>query len=70
DVYVFYGGSPIVGQIEMWGDVIEHENGYRASHARITALWVDDPRRAERIKAAYPELQVAVGRFSLGQEVM
>jgi hypothetical protein len=70
DVYVFYGGSPIVGRIEMWGDVIEHENGYRASHARITALWVDDPRRAERIKAAYPELEVAVGRFSLGQEVM
>jgi hypothetical protein len=70
DVYVFYGGSPIVGQIEMWGDVIEHENGYRASHARITALWVDDLRRAERIRAAYPEVEVAVGGFPLRQEVM
>jgi hypothetical protein len=70
DVYVFYGGSPIVGRIEMWGDVIEHENGYRASHARITALWVDDPRRAERIKAAYPGVEVAVGSLSRGQEVM
>lgn len=70
DVYVFYGGSPIVGRIEMWGDVIEHDNGYRASHARITALWVDDPRRAERIRAAYPGVNVVVGNLSLGQEVM
>lgn len=70
DVYVFYGGSPIVGQIEMWGDVIEHENGYRASHARITALWVDDPRRAGRVRVAYPEVEVSVGSFPLGQEVV
>lgn len=69
DVHAFYSGSSIVGQVEMWGDVIEHEHGYRASHARITALWVGDPRRADRIRAAYPSLAVSVGSPHLGQEV-
>lgn len=69
DVHAFYSGSSIVGRVELWGNVIEHEHGYRASHARITALWVDDPRRADRIRAAYPSLAVSVGNPTLGQEV-
>ncbi len=69
DVHAFHGGSSIVGRVEMWGDVIEHDRGYRASHARITALWVDDPRRADRIRAAYPSVEVSVGSLHLGQEV-
>jgi hypothetical protein len=68
-VHVFYGWSPIVGRVEMWGEVIEHEKGYRASHARITDLWVHDPHRAERIKAAYPSINVMVGSPRLEQEV-
>ena len=63
DVHRFHGGSWIVGRVEMWGDVIEHEYGYRASHARVTHLWVDDPWRAERIDEAYPAVDVAVGNF-------
>jgi len=69
DVHVFHGGSSIVGRVELWGDVIEHEYGYRASHARITSLWVGDHWRAERIRAAYPGVEVAVGVPHIGQEV-
>lgn len=68
DVHIFHGGSWIIGRVEMWGDVIEHEYGYRASHARITHLWVGDPWRAERIDAAYPTVDVAVGNFKSSQE--
>lgn len=68
DVYVFHGGSWIIGRVEMWGDVVEHEYGYRASHARITKLWVGDPWRAERIDQAYPAVDVAVGRFQANRE--
>lgn len=25
----------VVGEVELWGDVVEHEDGYRAQHARI-----------------------------------
>lgn len=61
DIHRFYGGASIVGRVEMWGDVIEHEYGYRSSHARITDLWVGDPWRAERIHDAYPAMNVSVG---------
>lgn len=70
NVHVFYGWSPIVGRVEMWGDVVEHENGYRASHARITDLWVHDLHRAERIRAAYPSINVVVGSPRLEQEAV
>lgn len=69
DVHVFYGGASIIGRVEMWGDVIEHEFGYRASHARITHLWVGDEWRAKRIKDAYPSVEVAVGSHQISQEV-
>ena len=31
-----FGG--VVGQVALWGDVIEHEHGYRAEHAKIVSL--------------------------------
>ena len=30
----------IVGEVELWGRVIEHEHGYRSEYAQIRALWV------------------------------
>lgn len=70
DIHVFHGGTSIVGMVEMWGYVIEHEFGYRASHARITQLWVGDRWRAERISALYPAVEVTVGHPHVGQEVV
>lgn len=70
DVHIFHGGSWIIGRVEMWGAVIEHEYGYRASHARITHLWVGDPWRAERIGETYPAVEVAVGNFQTSKEVV
>lgn len=31
-------GSAVYGTIAMWGDVIEHEHGYRSQYARIVSL--------------------------------
>jgi hypothetical protein len=28
----------VYGEVALWGDVIEHEEGYRASHAKIRSL--------------------------------
>ena len=35
-------GAPgtVVGEVELWGAVVEHEHGYRAQWARPDALWV------------------------------
>jgi len=51
-----------IGRVELWGDVIEHEDGYRASHARITEVWVSDYPLASEIAARYPDVAVRVGR--------
>ncbi len=57
--------APVLGRVEMWGDVVEHEWGYRASHARITDLWVDSHRTAVEVAKAYP----GVGVRHLGVDV-
>ena len=30
----------VIGEVRLWGRVIEHEHGYRAQFARPTALWL------------------------------
>jgi hypothetical protein len=62
DVHLFHTTAPIVGQVEMWGNVIEHERGYRASHAQITKLWVDDPSLAREVRNAYKDVLVTCGK--------
>jgi hypothetical protein len=54
-------GSTIVGKVDLWGRVVEHEDGYRASHASITELWVDDVHVARWIARTYPEVRVWLG---------
>lgn len=68
DVELF-GQVPVVGRVEMWGDVVEHEHGYRSSHARITDLWVDSPVHARRIGLAYPGVRVWEGMPTPAGEV-
>ncbi len=51
-------GSLIVGRVTLTGRVVEHEQGYRASHARITELWVDDSQAARWIALTYPGVRV------------
>lgn len=51
-------GSTIVGKVSLWGRVVEHEDGYRASNAAITELWVDDVQVARWIALTYPDVRV------------
>jgi hypothetical protein len=61
-------GSTIVGKVMLWGRVVEHEDGYRASHARITELWVEDPLVARWIALGYPDVRVWLGRSPVDSE--
>lgn len=39
DEYCINQGTPhIIGTIEIWGEIVEHENGYRAQYAAIKSL--------------------------------
>lgn len=54
-------GGSIVGQVELTGLVIEHEDGYRAEKAGIVALWVttDDLGVVAAIRSRYPTVDVS-----------
>ena len=41
--HIYSWRREIVGTVEMFGTVINHEKGYRASHQRVTALAVGRP---------------------------
>lgn len=32
------GGHMVIGQIDLWGEIVEHEHGYRAQYAKIRSL--------------------------------
>lgn len=40
DVFNYFNAEIVVGEIEMWGKIVEAENGYRAEHARIIRLFL------------------------------
>lgn len=67
DVFRFAHTAQVVGTVEMWGDVVEHEDGYRASHARITELWVDSQHVAEEVASRY-DVEIHVGSPEIGTE--
>jgi hypothetical protein len=58
---VFGGTADVVGRVELSGLVIEHEDGYRASHARILDLWTTSSTVADKLRARYPEVNVHRG---------
>lgn len=48
--------SHAYGSVQLYGDVIEHEKGYRASHARIKTIesvYPDNPELLAKIKKRY-----------------
>jgi hypothetical protein len=63
---VFGGTADVVGRVELSGLVIEHEVGYRASHARILDLWTTSATIAEMLRARYPEVNVHNGQPPAG----
>ncbi|MBW8741324.1 MAG: hypothetical protein ACJ747_13660 [Gaiellaceae bacterium] len=47
----------VLGRVLLWGTVIEHEQGWRASHARPLELWL--PRALDGLGARYDAAECA-----------
>lgn len=60
-VYRFPSSQTVIGRVEMWGVVIDHERGYRCSNARIAELWTTSHALAEQIRKRYLRVEVHVG---------
>lgn len=73
----------VVGEVALWGRIVEHERGYRAQYARprrlavlVPDVSVDDIRNlrggfhlAQQVAAAYPRLPVACIERLTGLEI-
>ena len=46
-------GHLLFGRVKLWGEVVEHESGYRSEFARIVNLDYGDPELLEKFRAIY-----------------
>ena len=53
--------ADVIGRVELSGLVIEHEGGFRASHVRILELWARRRDIVERLRIAFPSIEIHLG---------
>jgi|GEM_PF-3889496 len=54
------GYGPIYGRVELTGNIVEHEQGYRAERARVIELFVPADLHPEEIASRYPDVTIHV----------
>ena len=42
-------GPLLFGKVKIWGEIVEHEAGYRSEFARISSLDYGDPEHLEQV---------------------
>jgi hypothetical protein len=65
------GGPLLFGSVKIWGEIVEHEVGYRSQFAKIVSLDYGDPELLEKFRAIYgvnvlpfPHIYAYPARFS------
>jgi hypothetical protein len=54
DYWYYVGIEPLLfGKIKIWGEVVEHEAGYRSQFAKIISLDYGDPELLEKFRKIY-----------------
>jgi hypothetical protein len=51
--YPARNGRFLFGSVKIWGEIVEHEEGYRSEFARIASLDYGDPELLEKFRAIY-----------------
>jgi len=46
-------GPILFGKIKIWGEIVEHEAGYRSEFAKIVSLDYGDPELLEKFRKIY-----------------
>jgi len=55
----FVGATPLLfGKVKIWGEVVEHEWGYRSEFGKIVSLDYGDPELLEKFRKIYRVNQV------------
>src|SRR6266480_6928118 len=55
DEYLFYvGNGPLLfGKVKIWGELVEHELGYRSQFGKVVSLDYGDPERLDKFGKVY-----------------
>jgi hypothetical protein len=59
------GGPLLFGSVKIWGEIVEHEVGYRSQFAKIVSLDYGDSELLEKFRPIYglnPRIRSAVGQ--------
>jgi hypothetical protein len=51
--YAVPHGPLLFGKVKIWGEIVEHEQGYRSQFARIISLDYGEPELLERFRLIY-----------------
>jgi hypothetical protein len=51
--YCHLGGLLLFGKVKIWGEIVEHEWGYRSQFAKIVSLDHGDPELLETFRTIY-----------------
>jgi hypothetical protein len=51
--YPMASGHLLFGRVKIWGEVVEHESGYRSEFARIASLDYGDPELLKKFRVMY-----------------
>jgi hypothetical protein len=69
--FALAGGPLLYGSVKIWGEIVEHEAGYRSQFAKIVSLDYGDPELLEKFRAIYgvnvlpfPHIYAYPARFS------
>ena len=46
-------GSLLFGKVKIWGEIVEHEAGYRSEFAKIVSLDYGDPELLDKFRKVY-----------------
>jgi len=58
--YWYLGGPLLFGKVKIWGEVVEHEWGYRSQFAKIVSLDYGDSELLDKFRKIYRVNQVPV----------
>jgi hypothetical protein len=58
-------GPLLFGKVKIWGEVVEHELGYRSQFGKIVSLDYGNPRLLEKFRKFYRVNQVLPEKYPL-----
>ena len=54
----------VIGYVDLWGKVVEHENGYRAEYGQVKSLFLHDAIREDIVRGLTNQYECDIVRYA------